>query len=280
MPEVHKNLGIPDEMFDKACVVFEDSCKKMNPKESVMKEFIKRISGLRHEICFPPIQNKESLDMENFINTSHGSNKIFLQLGQEIGLRQIVDSMLEQAEVNNFDLFRRGNSTVQDQKLIFKYSMFLSSLLDERFSWFHKEQEQSGQLQSLLISESDFETMIDYFRKACVKNDIKKNVIVNFLDWLESRKDDLCLGLETEKKDDSGANNPLIYSLEQQQKFEVFIERFFQAIQSCPELTQSDIFDVHESRQELVARITKILHCQNSLELEIDKQVLQSALIN
>ena len=29
-----------------------------------------------------------------------------------------------------------------------------------------------------------------------------------------------------------------------------------------------------------MARITKILHCQNSLELEIDKHVLQSAQIN
>lgn len=42
--------------------------------------------------------------------------------------------------------------------------------------------------------------------------------------------------------------DPLIDSLEQQQKFEVFVERFFQAIYSCPELTSSDNFDVLESR--------------------------------
>lgn len=40
--------------------------------------------------------------------------------------------------------------------------------------------------------------MIDYFRKACVKNDIKKPVIVSFLDWLVSRKDDLCLEQSSE----------------------------------------------------------------------------------
>ena len=130
--------------------------------------------------------------------------------------------------------------------------------------------------------------MIDYFRKACVKNDIKKPVIVSFLDWLVSRKDDLCLEqssgvlqMSNQNQDQNQAlQNPLIDSLEQQQKFEVFIERFFQAIQSCPELTSSDIFDFHDQRQELVARISKILHCQSSDDLEIDKNILQSAQIN
>lgn len=32
MPEVHKNLGISDDMFDKACDVFTASCKKLKPK--------------------------------------------------------------------------------------------------------------------------------------------------------------------------------------------------------------------------------------------------------
>ena len=34
--------------------------------------------------------------------------------------------------------------------------------------------------------------MIDYFRTACVKNDVKKPVIVNFLDFLASKKAELC----------------------------------------------------------------------------------------
>lgn len=34
--------------------------------------------------------------------------------------------------------------------------------------------------------------MIDYFRTACVKNDVKKPVIVNFLDFLASKKPELC----------------------------------------------------------------------------------------
>ena len=54
MAEVHKNLGITDDVFDKACEVFTKSVKKVKPNIKVMKEFIKRISGMRHEIVFPP----------------------------------------------------------------------------------------------------------------------------------------------------------------------------------------------------------------------------------
>jgi len=44
----------------------------------------------------------------------------------------------------------------------------------------------------MLINEEDLETMINYFRTACVKNDIRKPVIVNFLDFILHRKDDIC----------------------------------------------------------------------------------------
>ena len=55
MPEVHKNLGISDDIFDKACQVFITSLKKFNPSQDVFDTFVGRISGLRHEICFPPV---------------------------------------------------------------------------------------------------------------------------------------------------------------------------------------------------------------------------------
>ena len=35
MVEVHKNLGITDEMFDKMCQVFLDSLRKQKPKAKV-----------------------------------------------------------------------------------------------------------------------------------------------------------------------------------------------------------------------------------------------------
>ena len=59
MPDVHRNLGISDEVFDKACVVFSTSLKKFKPKLKVMREFVRRISGIRDEICFPPVQNQD-----------------------------------------------------------------------------------------------------------------------------------------------------------------------------------------------------------------------------
>lgn len=73
-----------------------------------------------------------------------------------------------------------------------KYSMFLASLLDNKYSWFQKDLISSGQLNTIHISEENLEAMIGFFRTACVKNDIKKPVIVNFLDFLVNSKDLLC----------------------------------------------------------------------------------------
>jgi len=105
MPEVHKNLGITDAIFDKACDVFTASIKNMKPKLKVMREFVKRIGGLRNEICFPPVAIDDELEVKPGDTTG---DALFSNLGQEIGLRNIVDSMLEQASVNSFDLFRQG----------------------------------------------------------------------------------------------------------------------------------------------------------------------------
>jgi len=70
--------------------------------------------------------------------------------------------------------------------------MFLASLLDQRYAWFHKDLIESQQINSLLVPEQELETMITYFRTACVKNDIKKPFIVKFLDFLAENKDVLC----------------------------------------------------------------------------------------
>lgn len=44
-----------------------------------------------------------------------------------------------------------------------------------------------------MIDENDLETMIGFFRTACVKNDLKKSVIVNFLDFLSMNRKALCI---------------------------------------------------------------------------------------
>ena len=54
MTEVHKNLGITDEMFDRACQILTASFTKMKPTTSVLREFVKRITAMRSEISFPP----------------------------------------------------------------------------------------------------------------------------------------------------------------------------------------------------------------------------------
>ena len=102
MAEVHKNLGISDEVFDKACIVFGDSLKKMRPKLKVMREFVSRIGSIRPEICFPPV-----VEQRSDYNESPGKERsLFEQLDFEVGLRNIVDSMLEQVITHNYNMFK------------------------------------------------------------------------------------------------------------------------------------------------------------------------------
>ena len=62
MPEVHKDLGITDEVFDKACEVFTKSVRKFKPKLKIFREFVKRIGGLRNQIVFPKADSQIQLD--------------------------------------------------------------------------------------------------------------------------------------------------------------------------------------------------------------------------
>ena len=61
---------------------------------------MKRIGGLRSEICFPPVTDQPVLDVVEGTDES-----LFNCLGQEIGLRNIIDSMFEQARLNDFSIF-------------------------------------------------------------------------------------------------------------------------------------------------------------------------------
>ncbi len=70
--------------------------------------------------------------------------------------------------------------------------MFLASILDNKYTWFQKDLISSGQIGMIHVAEENLETMIGFFRTACVKNDIKKPVIVNFLDFLINSKSMLC----------------------------------------------------------------------------------------
>ena len=46
MPEVHKNLGISDEVFDSACEVFVNSVNRVSENKQLNKIFAARISGI------------------------------------------------------------------------------------------------------------------------------------------------------------------------------------------------------------------------------------------
>ena len=55
MTEVHKNLGITDELFDKMCQIFLTSLRR-HTKIKVFQAFYRRIVALRSEICHPPVK--------------------------------------------------------------------------------------------------------------------------------------------------------------------------------------------------------------------------------
>ncbi len=100
MPEVHKDLGITNEVFDSAAQVLTRTLKAMKPKPKVFRAFFNSVNGIRDQICFPKKEEEDNADTNN---ETVGS--LFINLGQEIGIRNIVDSMLEQARINNFPLF-------------------------------------------------------------------------------------------------------------------------------------------------------------------------------
>ena len=110
--------------------------------------------------------------------------------------------------------------------------MFLSSLLDPRYEWFYKDLVAQNQLDSMLVIEDDLETMIGYFRTACIKNSIPKAIVVSFSEFLTAHKDSLCVN---PRKNGQGASvqkqQSLNDSLEQQKKFKMFIQRFFHSIE-------------------------------------------------
>jgi truncated hemoglobin YjbI len=53
MYEAHKNLGITDEIFDKASTIFTTQLRRIKPKMKVFREFVKRVGDMRGEIVIP-----------------------------------------------------------------------------------------------------------------------------------------------------------------------------------------------------------------------------------
>ncbi len=60
----------------------------------------------------------------------------------------------------------------------------------------------------------------------------------------------------------------------------MFIERFFNSLQQNHFLADSEVFEAQEARQDLVNRITKILHSQNTEEMDIDRSMLENLPVN
>jgi len=69
-----------------------------------MREFVKRIGGIRNEIVFPRVGEQQKVVYDEF-SSPDKEKSLFAWLGEEMGIRNIVDSMMEQANINNLNLF-------------------------------------------------------------------------------------------------------------------------------------------------------------------------------
>ena len=82
MPDVHRNLGISDEVFTSACEVFEHSLSKVSNLKDINVEFARRVSGIQDEICFPPISEEEETNESPEAFTVDPLGALFKAMGQ------------------------------------------------------------------------------------------------------------------------------------------------------------------------------------------------------
>lgn len=86
MYDAHKDLGITDEIFDKAASVFTTQLRRIKPmKMPVFREFVQRVGAMRNEIVIPLPEGKKSpyycKDVEECVEEKEMD--IFQMLGQE-----------------------------------------------------------------------------------------------------------------------------------------------------------------------------------------------------
>lgn len=190
MPEVHKNLGITNEVFDSACEVFVASLEKFNLDKEVFDTFVNRISSLRPDICFPKPKEEQRHEMSQpriqaSLSGEPDSDSLLARLGEEVGLRNIVDSLLEQARLHSIDIFSGAAvKRLSDDQLISRYTTFLASIMDARYNWFLRDLIEMDELEQLQVESEDFDVLLGYLRTACVKNAVSKPTILKLIDFL------------------------------------------------------------------------------------------------
>lgn len=120
-----------------------------------------------------------------------------------------------------------------NQQLTTKYSMFLSSLIDPRYKWFYDDLVQSNQLHLMLIEEGNFDSMLGFCRTAMIKLQYNSKLVVNFLEYIIALKEYICIIPEKQAAavtPERSMQMSLNESLEQDSRFEIFIEKFFEML--------------------------------------------------
>ena len=196
LAEVHRYMGITDAHFDDACAKMLDSLKKVRIKATtkfkpaIIREFHKRISALRDQICFPPIEEHKVMDSQMF---GPPTDNLLASLGAEQGLSILVQTMVAIALEKQMPLFDRMLVDVDPQVFASKYSIFLASCFEKRFEWYYEELVRTKQINGMLLDLRDFDNFLGLMNGACVQQHIGQEAIMALLEIMELNRQKLCL---------------------------------------------------------------------------------------
>ena len=101
-----------------------------------MVQFVKRIGNLREQIVFPKVEeNKEEDDPNDMTEDS-----LFRKLGQETGLRNIIEIVIENSMDEKVQIFQAG-MIPENQACMYvtKLTSWLTSLMEPSYKWQYDE---------------------------------------------------------------------------------------------------------------------------------------------
>ena len=185
---------------------------------------------------------------------------LFQALGEETGITSIVQTLFE---LGNDEQLQFTNTEMSDKSAVFKYSLFITSLIDERWKWFHLESIEENT--RMLVPLNSFDKLKSLFAEACIQNNISQYFTRAFLSFLQDSKRYL-----VQNPEEDIDNSPSVRSQDLNDKLNMFITKFLEKINTSKELQQLDGFKIQEREADIIERATKVLHSMDMNELELD----------
>lgn len=162
----------------------------------VFRAIMNRVSTLRDKIVIPQQEEEESKDVLEHAqsNNNDGESSLFVSLGQETGVRKIIQKMFEIAKEEGIEIIKLsdGEEQVPDQLLFqeqTQISLSICSFLDKKYAWYRDTTTTTANKPNYQkFPDKDFQKIIVCFEKACKVFNLKQQVIEAFLNLLETHK--------------------------------------------------------------------------------------------